>query len=118
MIGSLCFSISGLSKIWIVFDLSVEVCILSRSPLFHLYSTKWSFFTPSVIFVLVFVLSVVLCIAVGVMLSWHLYNIARGETTVESHDHRLYQNIAQSRGDVHTIHFMLIIGDDNVHRRF
>ena len=54
------------------------------------------------IFTLGNVLSVVLCLAVGVMVTWHLLSIARGETTVESHDHDLYRKAARSRGEVRT----------------
>jgi FlaG/FlaF family flagellin (archaellin) len=52
-----------------------------------------------VAYVLSYVLALVLSIAVGVMLAWHISSIARGETTVESHDHNLYRRTARARGE-------------------
>lgn len=34
------------------------------------------------------------------MCGWHLWSVARGETTVESHDFEAYRNLARSRNDV------------------
>jgi len=86
VLGSLCFSLLGLREIWNVFDLFAE----------------WPHAIPPVAYVLSYVLAVVLCIAVGVTLIWHLLCIARGETTVESHDHDIYRKAAQSRGEIFT----------------
>ena len=51
-------------------------------------------------FAMIFILSVVLCFAVGVMLSYHLYGISRGETTVEAQDHEEYRKKAKRRNEV------------------
>lgn len=40
-----------------------------------------------------------MCLAVGIMCSYHLWTIAHGETTVESHDHEVYRRIAKSRNE-------------------
>lgn len=59
---------------------------------------EWEYTTPAPLFSLVYILSVVLCLAVFVMLSWHLWAIAKGETSVESHDHDVYRKVASERG--------------------
>lgn len=51
-------------------------------------------------FAMVFILSVVLCFAVGIMLSYHLYGISWGETTVEAQDHEQYRKKAKQRNEV------------------
>lgn len=51
-------------------------------------------------FTLIYILSGVLCFAVGVMLAWHLWSIMSGETSVESHDHEVYRKVAKERGQV------------------
>jgi len=52
------------------------------------------------IYILMYILSAVLCLAVGIMLSYHLWTVASGETSVESQDHDVYRDVAKSRGDV------------------
>ena len=47
-----------------------------------------------------YILSGVLCFAVGVMFAYHLYNISNGETSVESQDHDQYRRKAKSRDEV------------------
>ena len=47
-----------------------------------------------------YILCVVVCFAVSVMLGWHLYSVAIGETAVEGHDHDAYRRMAKERGDV------------------
>lgn len=47
-----------------------------------------------------YLLSVVICIAVLIMLLWHLWGIAHGETSVEAQDHAVYRKIAKGRGEV------------------
>ena len=46
------------------------------------------------------VLSAVMCLAVGTMLAWHLWSVAQGETSVEGHDHDVYRRVARERGEV------------------
>lgn len=48
-------------------------------------------------------LSVVMCLAVLIMLLWHLWGIARGETSVEAQDHSIYRKVAKDRGEVRTL---------------
>lgn len=62
--------------------------------------THWSYNVPEVMYILIYLLSVVLCLAVGIMLSYHLWGIACGETSVESQDHEIYRKRAKSRGEV------------------
>lgn len=61
--------------------------------------THWSYDVPEVWYILIYLLSVVLCLAVGIMLSYHLWGIASGETSVESQDHEIYRSRAKSRGE-------------------
>ena len=55
---------------------------------------------PAVFFVMTYVLSIVLSLAVSIMIWWHLSTVMKGETTVESYDHDLYRKTAESRGEV------------------
>ena len=60
------------------------------------------------VFTLIYVLSVVICFAVGVMLTYHLYEIAYGETGVESQDNDVYRRQAKERNEVYyLIHLLL-----------
>ena len=60
-----------------------------------------------------YLFSVVLCLAVGLMLSYHLWGISCGETSVESQDHDIYRKRAKSRGEViayaPVMHTLLIV---------
>ena len=56
-------------------------------------------------FTLIYILACVLGFAVGIMVSWHLYGVSIGETSVESHDHEVYRQYAKERG---TVRFLLI----------
>ncbi|KZT67918.1 zf-DHHC-domain-containing protein [Daedalea quercina L-15889] len=59
----------------------------------------WPYYSPPVFFIATYVLSVVLCLAVTIMTSWHLYGISCGETSVESADHEQYRQTAKGRGE-------------------
>ncbi|KAJ8693123.1 hypothetical protein PTI98_010367 [Pleurotus ostreatus] len=60
---------------------------------------EWPHHVPELAYILTYILSVVLCFAVGIMLSYHLWTISKGETTVETHDHEHYSKLANSRGE-------------------
>jgi len=49
---------------------------------------------------MIYILSIVLCFAVGVMLAYHLYGICWGETSVEGQDHEEYRRKAKERNEV------------------
>jgi palmitoyltransferase len=51
-------------------------------------------------FAMIYILSIVLCFAVGVMLAYHLYGISWGETSVEGQDHEEYRRKAKERNEV------------------
>lgn len=51
-------------------------------------------------FMMIYILAVVLCLAVSAMAGWHLYMVASGETSVETQDHEQYRKIAGQRGEV------------------
>lgn len=58
----------------------------------------WPHRTPQVMFLLIYIVAIALGIAVSAMLSWHLYLIGRGQTSVENHDFSQYKKVAASRG--------------------
>jgi len=60
----------------------------------------WPYLLPPTAFVLIYILAGVLCIAVALMLTFHIWGIAKGETSVESHDFPMYSKRAKSRGNV------------------
>jgi hypothetical protein len=55
---------------------------------------------PEIAFLLIYILSAVLWLAVTIMASYHVYAVASGETSVESQDHEHYRHIAKARGEV------------------
>ncbi|KAH9481150.1 Palmitoyltransferase ZDHHC16B [Psilocybe cubensis] len=59
----------------------------------------WDHHVPEIMFAMMYILSIVLCFAVGVMLSYHLYGISWGETTVEAQDHDEYRKKAKARNE-------------------
>jgi len=59
----------------------------------------WVHTMPRIFFVVSYLLSVVMCIAVLSMLLWHLWGVGRGETSVEAQDHAVYRKIAKTRGE-------------------
>ncbi|PIL35325.1 hypothetical protein GSI_02050 [Ganoderma sinense ZZ0214-1] len=63
------------------------------------FEEPWPYFAPPMAFLLTFILSGVLCMAVTAMAGWHLFMVACGETSVESQDHEHYRRIAQQRGE-------------------
>ncbi|KAF4615737.1 hypothetical protein D9613_012465 [Agrocybe pediades] len=60
-------------------------------------SQEWDHFVPEIMFAMIYILCIVLCFAVGVMLTYHLYGVSWGETTVEAQDHEQYRKKAKSR---------------------
>lgn len=64
---------------------------------------------PQVSFILMYILCAVLCLAVGIMMTWHLWGVVKGETSVESQDHDVYRNVAKQRGDVSRCPLFLVI---------
>ncbi|THU96403.1 zf-DHHC-domain-containing protein [Dendrothele bispora CBS 962.96] len=54
---------------------------------------------PVIAYLLTFILSCVLCFAVGIMLIVALWSVMKGETSVEAQDHEIYMKVALSRGE-------------------
>ena len=48
-------------------------------------------------FILTYILAVALGLAVTVMLTWHLYLVSTGQTSVENHDFDIYKKVAERR---------------------
>ncbi|KAJ7082361.1 DHHC palmitoyltransferase-domain-containing protein [Mycena belliarum] len=63
------------------------------------YEPNWPHHVPQISFILIYILSVVMALAVGVMCAFHLWGAANGETTVEGHDHDIYRKVAKGRGE-------------------
>ncbi|KAH8112627.1 zf-DHHC-domain-containing protein [Phellopilus nigrolimitatus] len=82
VLSTFCLSVLGYEKIWEAMG----------------FSYTWQHRTPAVIYSLIYILSFVLCLAVGIMLTWHLWSICSGETSVENHDHDVYRKYAKERG--------------------
>ncbi|KAJ3493710.1 hypothetical protein NLJ89_g10956 [Agrocybe chaxingu] len=59
----------------------------------------WEHAVPEIMFAMIYILCIVLCFAVGVMLSYHIYGIIWGETSVESQDHDEYRKKAKARNE-------------------
>lgn len=62
--------------------------------------TEWTHYTPEFVFSLFYILSAVLCVAVGIMMSFHVWGVGKAETSVDSHDHGIYRKMAKDRGEV------------------
>ncbi|CAA7269450.1 unnamed protein product [Cyclocybe aegerita] len=59
----------------------------------------WEHAVPEIMFAMIYILCIVLCFAVGVMLSYHIYGIMWGETSVEAQDHEEYRKKAKARNE-------------------
>jgi hypothetical protein len=88
-----------LKALGLTFDVRCTPCLLLQLSLKQL-QYNWPYLMPQLSFILTYILSVVLCLAVGIMLSWHLWSICKGETSVEGLDHDVYRNVAKQRGEV------------------
>jgi palmitoyltransferase len=53
-----------------------------------------------IVFTIVYLVCIVMCLAVGTLLTWQLWSVSIGETAVESYDHEYYRKVATSRGEV------------------
>ncbi|THU81139.1 hypothetical protein K435DRAFT_694164, partial [Dendrothele bispora CBS 962.96] len=64
------------------------------------FQISWLYHVPVVIaYPLTFILSCVLCFAIGIMLIVALWSVMKGETSVEAQDHEIYKKVALSRGE-------------------
>ncbi|KDR68556.1 hypothetical protein GALMADRAFT_78342 [Galerina marginata CBS 339.88] len=59
----------------------------------------WAHNVPEIMFAMMFILCIVLCFAVAVMLSYHLYGVSWAETSVEAQDHEEYRKKAKERNE-------------------
>jgi palmitoyltransferase len=51
-------------------------------------------------FMLIYIIAFAIGLAVTAMMSWHLWLISQGQTSVENHDASHYRKMATSRGEV------------------
>ncbi|KAH8074796.1 DHHC palmitoyltransferase-domain-containing protein [Cristinia sonorae] len=63
------------------------------------FDIPWLHRSPPIAFLLIYILSAVLGLAVTVMAAWHLWGIACAETSVEAQDHEHYRKVAKGRGE-------------------
>ncbi|THV00086.1 hypothetical protein K435DRAFT_657780, partial [Dendrothele bispora CBS 962.96] len=63
------------------------------------FQISWPYHVPVIAYLLTFILSCVLCFAVGVILIVALWSVMKGETSVEAQDHEIYRKVALSRGE-------------------
>jgi palmitoyltransferase len=61
---------------------------------------RFPYRVPPLAFMLIFILAAVIALAVSIMAGWHLWSIAKGETSVEGQDHEHYRKMARGRGEV------------------
>ncbi|KAE9388068.1 hypothetical protein BT96DRAFT_1075731 [Gymnopus androsaceus JB14] len=87
-IATFCFCILGYPQLFESLGLTYEV------------SGWMAISCPRDMYILEYILSGVLCFAVGIMLMFQLWTISHGETSVESQDNDHYGRIAKSRGEV------------------
>ncbi|EGF99808.1 uncharacterized protein MELLADRAFT_94100 [Melampsora larici-populina 98AG31] len=62
------------------------------------FNSKWEFNSPRLFVILTWVLNLVIGITVGIMMSWQLILIGKGESSVESSDNEYYSNLLKKRG--------------------
>ncbi|KAG6845259.1 hypothetical protein H0H87_011994 [Tephrocybe sp. NHM501043] len=85
VLSTFCFSVLGYQQI---------------IPALGITMIEWEHRVPQLAYIIIYLLSAVLCLAVGIMLSYHVWSISWGETTVEGQDHEVYTRKAKSRGEV------------------
>jgi len=75
-------------------------CVFSliAQPLTDEPNKKWPYYTPKLAFMLIYIMSIALGVAIGAILAWHLWLIMTGQTTVENHDASHYRGVAKKRG--------------------
>jgi hypothetical protein len=100
VISTFCFSILGYRQLFESLGVMSDVgfCIFCKSS--SDAKQDWHYNVPEVMYAMIYILSVVLCLAVGVMLAYHLWSIASGESSVEAQDHEEYRRKAKERGEV------------------
>ncbi|GAW00024.1 zf-DHHC-domain-containing protein [Lentinula edodes] len=85
-ISTFCFCVLGYPQFFDALGLTFK-----RDP--------WPHHVPVLMYIIEFILSGVLCFAVGIMLMFHLWTIGHGETSVESQDNEFYSRMAKNRGE-------------------
>lgn len=78
------FTILGFPHAFIAFGFTVAV---------------WTHSLPPFLFITTYIICLVLSFAVAIMLAWHIWGVARGETAVEAQDHEVYTKWAKERGE-------------------
>ncbi|EJD37742.1 zf-DHHC-domain-containing protein [Auricularia subglabra TFB-10046 SS5] len=63
------------------------------------FEHDWPHRSPGVAFIMTYILSIAIGLAVFIMLAWQVWGIAVGETAVESQDFAYYRRLAKERGE-------------------
>ncbi|KAF8150156.1 DHHC palmitoyltransferase-domain-containing protein [Crassisporium funariophilum] len=85
VLATFCFCLLGYSQFWDSLGVTFK---------------RWEYRVPEIMYAMMYILCIVLCFAVGVMLSYHSYGIVYGETSVEGQDHDEYRRKAKQRNEV------------------
>ncbi|KAB5593398.1 Aspartyl-tRNA synthetase [Ceratobasidium theobromae] len=83
VVATFCFVVAGYQTIWPALE----------------FGHAWKYRIPEMVYIIVYILSLALGLAVLVMLLWNIYQIGKGVTTVEGYDHGIYADRARSRGE-------------------
>jgi palmitoyltransferase len=83
--------------------------IMSYTPFMesHRFAVPWIGLSARGTIVLIFVLSVAVGMAVGLMLAWHIYLVLTGQTTIEFYFNRYRMQTAKERGETYHNEFDL-----------
>lgn len=103
VICTFCYATLGWPHVWSAlgwYNVCTNTTDLFQSPDSCFSKDSWPHRVPSVFFLLLYILSSVICLAVSIMSSWHIWSIANAETSVEAHDHEEYRRLAKGRGEV------------------
>lgn len=79
-------AILGLDTLLSTLDFGRKVRLSYCADVRNAESRQWPYYTPRAFTMLVWILSVAMAFALGIMAVWQLWLIAKGETTVEAHD--------------------------------
>ncbi|KAG6901654.1 hypothetical protein C0995_009545 [Termitomyces sp. Mi166 len=94
VLSTFCYAILGYKQLIDALGITFVRTLLTR-----LRQTEWKHRVPALVYIIIYLLAAVLCLAVGIMLSYHVWSISCGETTVEGQDHEVYTKKAKSRGE-------------------
>jgi len=106
--STFCFSALGYRQLFESVGVMSDVSLFMLCNLSSDAKQGWHYNVPKIMYAMIYILSVVLCLAVGAMLAYHLWGITSGATLVESEDHEEYCRKYKERGEVSfQFHYLL-----------